>query len=279
MFKAHRKRLLGYALMAFSILFLLTAWPASTSPSTRTPSTPTPLDSSSSSLRSLARQRDFFIGSAVNYDALENEPLYRQALAREFNLVTAEDSMKFDHTEQQPGVFTFGEGDTILAFARAHGMTVRGHNLVWYRALPDWIAKGTFTRDQLIAILRDHIMTEVSHYRGTVNIWDVVNEAIDDNGNLRDSIWLRVIGPDYIDMAFRWAHEANPQALLFYNDYGGEGLNHKSDAIYALVKGLVSRGVPINGVGLQMHVSLDRYPSPHDVLANMQRLAALGLQV
>jgi endo-1,4-beta-xylanase len=158
-------------------------------------------------------------------------------------------------------------------------MAVRGHNLVWYRALPAWVANGTFPRAQLINILRDHIMTEVSHYRGQVNIWDVVNEAIDDKGNLRDSIWLRFIGPDYIDMAFRWAHEANPQALLFYNDYGGEGLNHKSDAIYALVRGLIARGVPINGVGLQMHVALNRYPRPQDLLANMRRLAAPGLQV
>src|SRR5205085_2625309 len=118
-----------------------------------------------------------------------------------------------------------------------------------------------------------------SHYRGRVNIWDVVNEALNDDGTLRNSLWLQVIGPDYIDWAFRWAHEANPQAQLYYNDYGGEGLGPKSDAIYNLVKGLLRRGVPINGVGLQMHVSIDDYPKPQDVLANMQRLAALGLKV
>ena len=122
-------------------------------------------------------------------------------------------------------------------------------------------------------------MTEVTRYRGQVNIWDVVNEAIGDDGNLRASTWLRGIGADYIDMAFQWAHEANPQARLFYNDYGGEGLGRKSDAIYTLVKGLLQRGVPIDGVGLQMHISLDRYPNAQDVLANMQRLTALGLEV
>jgi endo-1,4-beta-xylanase len=273
-----RNRLAYFALLAILLLFI-SACTATTSAIVQSSPTPTSRDTSSPSLRALAQQRGFSIGSAVDYEALENEPVYGRTLAREFNMVTAEDSMKFDHTEPQPGVYSFGEGDAIVAFAKAHGMTVRGHNLVWYRALPAWVANGTFTRDQLINILRDHIMTEVSHYRGPVNIWDVVNEAIDDNGNLHDSIWLRVIGPDYIDMAFRWAHEANPQALLFYNDYGGEGLNHKSDAIYALVKGLVARGVPINGVGLQMHVSLDDYPNPQDVLANMRRLAALGLQV
>ena len=114
---------------------------------------------------------------------------------------------------------------------------------------------------------------------GQVNIWDVVNEAINNDGSLRDSIWSRGIGPDYLDLAFRWAHEANPQARLFYNDYGGEGLGQKSNAIYNLVAGMIKRGVPINGVGLQMHVSVDGYPPPQDVLANMKRLAALGLEV
>jgi endo-1,4-beta-xylanase len=282
MVKTYRKRAVHLALFIASLLFILTAWPAATSSSVQPLSPIAPQTRSNNdapTLRSLAQQRNFSIGTALDFAALQNEPPYRQALAEQFNMVTAEDSMKFDHTEPQPGVYTFAQGDAIVAFAHAHGITVRGHNLVWYRALPAWVANGTFTRDQLINILRDHIMTEVSHYRGQVNIWDVVNEAIDDNGNLRDSIWLRVIGPDYIDMAFRWAHEANPQALLFYNDYGGEGLSHKSDAIYALVQGLVARGVPINGVGLQMHVALNRYPSSRDLLANMQRLAALGLQV
>jgi endo-1,4-beta-xylanase len=230
-------------------------------------------------LRSLAQARNLPIGTALDIDALRSEPIYAQTLADQFDMVTPETSMKFDKTEPKPGVFTFADGDVIVAFARAHNIQVRGHNLVWYRALPDWIANGTFTRSQLMTILHDHIVTEVSHYRGEVNIWDVVNESIDDQGNLRDNIWLRVIGPDYIDLAFRWAHEANPQALLFYNDYGGEGLGRKSDAIYNLLKGLLARGVPVNGVGLQMHVTLDRYPSLSDVLANMKRLAALGLQV
>lgn len=275
-----RRRLFVYCGLALALfLLVISAWPSITAPGTQAWVAQLTPGAASPSLRSLAQARHFFIGSTVNYDALQSEPVYSQTLAREFNMVTAEDSMKFDHTEPQQGVYTFQEGDTILRFAQAHGMQVRGHNLVWYRALPPWLANGTFTRDQLIAILRDHIMTEVSHYRGQINIWDVVNEAIDDNGNLRDSIWLRGIGPDYIDMAFQWAHEADPQALLFYNDYGGEGLGRKSDAIYNLVKGLLARGVPISGVGLEMHVTLNRYPLSQDLYANMQRLAALGLQV
>ncbi len=189
---------------------------------------PTPVPT----LRSLAQVHSIFIGTTVSVGALQDEKQYRDVLATEFNMVTPEVSMKFDATEPKRGHYTFAEGDTLVAFAKAHSMQVRGHNLVWYLALP-----------------------------------------------LRDSIWSRGIGPDYLDLAFRWAHEANPQARLFYNDYGGEGLSQKSNAIYYMVSGMIKRGVPINGVGLEMHVSVDEFPQPQDVLANMERLAALGLEV
>jgi endo-1,4-beta-xylanase len=138
---------------------------------------------------------------------------------------------------------------------------------------------GSFSREEWINILRDHITTVVSRYQGKIYAWDVVNEAVNDDGSLRDTVWLRNIGPEYLDLAFRWAHEADPNALLFYNDYGGEGLNQKSNAIYDLVNGLLDRGVPINGVGLQMHVSLEYSPSPQEVAENMARLSNLGLDV
>ena len=236
---------------------------------------PTP----ATTLRSLAQAHDFYIGTTVSVGALQKEQQYRDILATEFNMATPEVSMKFDATEPERSHYDFTEGDILVDFAKSHNMQVRGHNLVWYMALPSWLTIGHFTRDELISILHDHIFAEVSHYRGQVNIWDVVNEAINNDGSLRDSIWSRGIGPDFLDLAFRWAHEANPQARLFYNDYGGEGLGQKSNAIYNLVAGMIKRGVPINGVGLQMHVSLDGYPPPQDVLANMKRLAALGLEV
>ena len=230
-------------------------------------------------LRSLAQARDIAIGAAVNVDALHKDAGYRQLLGDQFNMVTPENAMKFAQIEPEQGIYTFADADSIVAFAKAHGMQVRGHNLVWYRNIPAWLAQGHFSRSQLLTILHDHIATVVSHYRGQVNIWDVVNEAVDDSGQLRDSFWLRALGPSYLDLAFRWAHEANPQAKLFYNDYGGEGLGGKSDAIYNLVKGLLQRHVPISGVGLQMHVSLAYSPLPSAVIANMQRLGALGLEV
>lgn len=231
------------------------------------------------SLRVLAQARGREIGTAVSLDPLQNEPHYRDTLSHQFDLITPENAMKFAAVHPAPNTYTFQDADTIVAFAKAHAMQVRGHNLVWYKLLPNWVTQAATSRAALMAVLRQHIFTVVSHYRNQVNIWDVVNEAVNDDGTLRNSLWLQVIGPDYIDWAFRWAHEANPQAQLYYNDYGGEGLGQKADAVYNLVKGLLQRGVPINGVGLQMHVSIDAYPKPQDVLANMQRLAALGLKV
>ena len=263
--------------MVFMLVGFITSFCGSAS--TQAPSVRVTPEAATTTLRSLAQARHFSIGTAVNVDALQYEPPYSEILAREFNMVTPEVTMKFDATEPRRGVYTFSEADSIVAFARAHAMQVRGHNLAWYLALPAWLTTGKFTRNELMTILHDHIFAEVAHYRGQVNIWDVVNEAVNDDGSLRNSIWLRGIGPDYLDLAFRWAHEANPRARLFYNDYGGEGLGRKSDAIYALLKGLLKRGVPIDGVGLQMHVSLASYPKPQNVLANMQRLTALGLEV
>ncbi len=262
-------------LLLLPLFILLVCYSPSAAQVTLKKAPPTPI----LSLRSLANAHGIAIGTAVNIQALQSGPEYQDTLSREFNIVTPENAMKFANIHPNPGVYDFHDADTIVAFAHAHGMQVRGHTLVWYRVVPAWVENGHYTRNELKAILKDHIMTVVSHYRGQVNIWDVVNEAIASDGTLRNTLWLRGIGPDYIDLAFRWAHEANPQAQLFYNDFAAEGLGRKSDAVYALVKGMLQRGVPISGVGLQMHLSLNKVPAMRDVLANMNRLAALGLQV
>ncbi len=231
------------------------------------------------SLRALAHARGIQIGAAVAAGPLGSEPLYAETLAREFSMVTPENAMKFGSLCPSRGYYDFREADAIVDFAGANGMLVRGHTLVWGHQLPHWVTARVWTRNELIEILREHIMTVVGHYRGRVVAWDVVNEAVADDGSLTDSIWFRGIGPAYIEMAFRWAHEADPQAILSYNDGGGEGKGRKSEAIYARVQDLVLRGVPIHGVGFQMHLSLSRHPEPSDVAANMKRLAALGLQI
>jgi endo-1,4-beta-xylanase len=163
-------------------------------------------------------------------------------------------------------------------------MVVHGHTLVWHQCRPSWIPADA-TREEAIGFLRDYIHTVVGRYQGRVPIWDVVNEAVADGGaGLRDTPWLQWIGEDYIELAFQFAHEADPDARLFYNDYGADGMNAKSDAIYALVSDLLARGVPIHGVGLQGHINLGStgpggQNTPELLGANIQRFCELGLEV
>lgn len=248
--------------------------PMNTPVPTSTP-TPTPVPS----LRSLAQIHGMRIGTAVTARPLRDDPLYAETLAREFNILTLENAVKFGPVHPDKDRYDFRRADAIIDFAEAHEMQVRGHTLVWDAQLPTWLIEGSWTREELIEILWEHIMTVVGRYRGRIVAWDVVNEAIADDGSLRDTFWLRRIGPEYIEMAFRWAHEADPNALLFYNDYGAEGLSPKSDAVYALVRGLLQRGVPIHGVGFQMHTAPGHHPRVQNIAANMKRLAALGLEV
>jgi endo-1,4-beta-xylanase len=230
------------------------------------------------SLRELAQARGLTIGAAVSATPLRCDPTYAEALRHEFNLVTTENAMKFGPIHPEPGRYAFRNADDIVDTAEAQGMRVRGHTLVWHQQLPSWVEGGEWTREELLEVLHEHIATVVGRYKGRIYAWDVVNEAIDGD-TLRDTVWSRVIGPEYIDLAFRWAHEADPDALLFYNDYGGEGINRKSDAIYDLVAGMIERGVPVHGVGLQMHLISGLAPLPGRAAENMERLGALGLQV
>jgi endo-1,4-beta-xylanase len=160
-----------------------------------------------------------------------------------------------------------------------------GHCLVWDHNNPEWLAHGEFTPSQMSHLLQEHISTVMRHYAGEVFAWDVVNEALDENGNVKNSPWynqpgigLSSKGTAYVEQSFRWAHEADPRALLFYNEAEGEGLNRKTDAVYSMLKDFKQRGVPSDGVGLQLHISrLDFDTSA--VAANIARLTALGLQV
>ncbi len=231
------------------------------------------------SLRLLAQSRGIRIGAAAASGPLQAERRYAEILRHEFSMLTAENEMKFDWLHPDRNRYAFSSADALVAFARANDMAVRGHTLVWHESLPRWLTGGNFTREELLGMLREHIHEVVRHFQGQVEVWDVLNEAVAQDGSLRKTIWLRVIGPEYIQWVFRWAHEADPQARLFYNDNDGEGLGRKSDAIYDLVRGLVQRAVPIHGVGFQFHVNSESPPNIRDVVANMNRLAALGLEV
>jgi endo-1,4-beta-xylanase len=230
----------------------------------------------------------FPIGAAVPPGFVDDADPHSRLLAAQFGAVVAENAMKPESLQPLEGTFRFGAADRIMRFAEAHGMLVRGHNLVWHRQTPPWFfsdpanpAKDA-SRELLLSRMRTHIQTVLGHYRGRVYAWDVVNEALSDSGALRDgpggSRWYEILGPDYIDRAFEYAHEADPAAILAINDYNLESVAAKRDAMYDLVKGMLSRGVPVGAVGMQMHVSLYG-PSVAEIREAMDKFASLGVKV
>lgn len=229
-------------------------------------------------LRKLASRVHRQIGTAVDTKALAHDREYTSVLARQFSSVTPENAMKWEVVEPRRGTADYSTADRLVAFARRNHQAVRGHNLVWHRQLPSWLTQGAFTKTELARILQRHIREEVSHFRGRVYAWDVVNEPLDDSGGLRDTIWRRALGPDYIAKALEWAHSADPKAKLYLNDYGIEGSGLKANAMLALVKRLLARYVPIDGVGFESHLDL-QYGFPGDMAGNMRRFARLGLDV
>jgi endo-1,4-beta-xylanase len=235
------------------------------------------VDPSTHTLKQLAKPTGVRIGTAVDTSALAKDSTYAGLVASQFNLITPENVMKWEVTEPKKGQFDFSEADKLVDFARAHKQKVRGHTLAWHSQLPDWVTKGDWTDAQLKQILKQHINTEVGHFRGQIWAWDVVNEAFNEDGTYRDTPWLRAMGPSYIANAFRWAHKADPKAILFYNDYNIEGINAKSDAVYKMVSQLRAEGVPIQGVGVQGHLSTD-YGLPPKMQQNLQRFDDLGVK-
>jgi endo-1,4-beta-xylanase len=238
------------------------------------------------SLRAAAQASGMLIGTAVRPAQL-SELAYASTLDREFNMLEPEDVLKWETVHPERQSFDFSQGDQIVDFATRHGMKVRGHTLVWHQQNPKWLMEGNYTSGELAQILEKHIKTVVGHYRGKIFAWDVVNEAFDElqPGKLRSTIWrdqpgigLAGNGSSYIERCFRWAHEADPQALLFYNEAGAEVTNPKSDAIYAMVRDFRQRGVPIHGVGFQMHIENLR-ADVASISANIKRFTALGVQV
>ncbi|MEO6097649.1 MAG: endo-1,4-beta-xylanase [Fibrobacteria bacterium] len=234
---------------------------------------------SQESLRALAATRQVYIGAAVGAAFWGGDSRYQETLRTEFNLLVAENAMKFQSLEPKRNEFTWTQADELAAFASQNGMAMRGHTLVWHQQ-SGWIATAGLSRTEMLAALENHISKVMGRYRGKIVEWDVVNEAIDDTtGGLRESFWQKTIGDDYLDSAFTYAHRADPGALLFYNDYSGEGMGGKSDKIYALVKGMMDRKIPIHGVGLQCHFVNAGWNMSKDIDANMKRLASLGLRV
>ena len=258
-----------YLISSLVILMLAVVMEVDASPTAQTPT---------ETLRQLADKSHFYIGAAAGSYHFD-DPKYVETLKTQFNLLTPENEAKFCSVEPTQGQFDFKGLDKLMDFADQNKIVVRGHNLVWHQCLPGWVTTSNFTRDQAISALHNHIMTVVGRYKGRIPMWDVVNEAVNDEGTgLRDTPWRQLIGDDYIEMAFRFAHEADPNALLFYNDFSAESMNPKSNVVYNMVKDFVARGVPINGVGLQSHFTVGQIDFD-GIAQNMKRLGDLGLQV
>lgn len=233
--------------------------------------------SDESTLREAADNRGFDCGVAVDAESLRNDVGYRKTVG-EFNALTPENALKMGPLRPSPDTYNFRDADAIVNFGREKDMFIRGHTLVWHNQTPSWFQGWDYTADQLRMFLREHVQTVVGRYRRTVDAWDVVNEAVGDDGTMRETVWYDAMGEQYIDHAFEWAHEVNPDADLYYNDYGADAVNGKSDAIYELVQRLLDRDVPIDGVGLQLH-ALGDWPEPPSIAENIKRFQDLGLDV
>lgn len=224
----------------------------------------------------------FPIGVAVSPQSLKNADEVSLIL-REFNSITPENAMKMGPIHSKEDFYYWKDVDSIVAFAQRNGLKVRGHTLCWHEQTPSWMFTdehgNQVTKEVLLRRLKDHITTVVSRYKGKIYAWDVVNEAIDDNPKnfLRNSKWYEICGEDFIIKAFEYAHEADPNALLFYNDYNTE-IPEKRERVYRLLRILKDRGVPINGVGLQAHWSLNE-PSEKDLRRAIEQYSSLDLQI
>ncbi|MBY8877218.1 endo-1,4-beta-xylanase [Actinacidiphila acidipaludis] len=227
-----------------------------------------------SALRSLAEAKGKYFGTALTDGDLNVSGEMSIANAQ-FDMVTPGNEMKWDTTEPSNGSYNFGPGDQIVTWAQAHNARVRGHNLVWHSQLPGWVS--SLPTNQVQGAMESHITTEVNHYKGKIYAWDVINEPFNEDGSLRQDAFYKAMGTGYLADAIRTAHNADPNAKLYINDYNIEGENAKSNALYSLAQSMLSQGVPLGGIGLESHFIDGQVPS--SMLANMQRFANLGLDV
>lgn len=223
----------------------------------------------------------FPIGVAVTPRQLRSEEA--QIIINHFNSLTAENAMKMGPIHPEENRYFWNDADSIVAFAQRHKMKMRGHTLCWHSQAPNWMfkdAKGdTVNKQVLLQRLKDHITTVVNRYKGSIYAWDVVNEVIDDRDSVfyRNSAWYRICGEDFIVKAFEYAHAADPKAVLFYNDYSTENPG-KREKIYRMLKKMLDAKVPIHGVGLQGHWSINN-PPKEELEKSIQLFSSLGLQV
>jgi len=232
-----------------------------------------------STLRELAQQRGFYIGAAVAVPFLDDE-VYRETLKRQFNICVAENAFKMESLRPSRNQFDFSTADRLAEFAQTNHLSLRGHTLVWHSQNPWWLTRGQWTREEGLRIMEEHITTVMRHFKGKVYAWDVVNEAVSDQapwGVRADSSWTKTVGADYVEKAFEFARRADPQAVLYYNDYGAEGAGPKADAVFQLLQHLKAKNL-VDGVGWQCHFE-SGWKADKGHAANAGRIAKLGLEI
>ena len=237
-----------------------------------------------------AFKNDFMIGVAINTNQVADGDRAGAAIIKtQFNSISPENALKWEQIHPRPGKdgYNFEPADRYVKFGEENGMYIVGHTLVWHSQTPRWVFQdadgralsGTNAADRelLLQRMHDHIQTVVGRYKGRIQCWDVVNEALNENGTLRTSPWQKIIGDDYIEKAFQYAHEADPNAVLRYNDYSLENEPKRKGAI-ALIKKLQTEGIPVTAVGSQSHIKMD-WPTMEQEDETISDFAKLGVQV
>jgi endo-1,4-beta-xylanase len=225
----------------------------------------------------------FPLGTAIDRKYLDPSNIHHDLL-RHFNVYVYGNEMKQDSLEPSEGRFNWSNGDALVEYAAKNNKKVRGHVLVWHQQVPNWMFQGSgpnglATKEQLYARMERHIKEAVGHYKGKIHTWDVVNEVLDDDGELRNSRYYQIVGShEYIAKAFRWAHEADPDALLCINDFSIEAASAKQDGFYRLIQTLLDEGVPVHVAGIQAHINMS-WPTVADLRNTIRRLASLGVKV
>ncbi len=254
-----------------TVIFLITAILALTLPAQPEPA-------SAGQLPRLARQSDIDLGVAVAVNPLVHDREYRSVVTEHYTSLTAENTMKWEYVQPQRHTFDWSGPDTVVGFAERNGLHVHGHTLLWHNQQPAWLAQGTWTPDELRQVMREHMQALMGRYQGRVTSWDIINEPFEDSGpRLRQNLWYQVLGRDYIAQALTMAHEIDPQARLYINEFGIEGGGPKTDALYQLVTTLLERGVPLHGIGFQSHFIHGHVPD--DLAQQLRRFTDLGLEV
>ncbi len=224
----------------------------------------------------------FYIGTALNLNQIwQRDPAADKLIKSQFNSIVAENAMKSMHMQPQEGKFNFKDADKFVEYGESNNMFLIGHTLIWHSQAPSWFFKNEqgedVSKEVLIERMRKHITTVVSRYKGRIKGWDVVNEAILDDGSWRKSKFYNIIGEEFIELAFKFAHEADPDAELYYNDYS-MALEGRRNSVVKMIKNLKAKGIKISGIGMQGHLSLD-FPKVEDFEKSILAFAAEGLKV